>query len=88
MRKFRAMASVLAALITSGCAGMSETEQRTLTGATGGAGVGAILGAIGGNAALGAAAGALAGTAGGYLYDQHKKTEEAAYRQGQQDAKR
>jgi hypothetical protein len=48
----------------------------------------ALLGAIGGNAALGAVAGAVAGTAGGYLFDQHKKGEEAAYRQRVQDARK
>ena len=34
------------------------------------------------------AAGAAAGAAGGYLWDQHKQAEEAAYRQGQADAKK
>jgi len=68
--------------LLSGCAGMSATQQRALTGTTGGAAAGAVLGAIGGNAGLGAAAGAAAGLAGGLLYDRHKKTEEAAYQQG------
>jgi hypothetical protein len=36
---------------------------------------GAVLGAIGGNAALGAAAGAGAGLIGGYIFDQHKKSQ-------------
>jgi hypothetical protein len=79
---------LLLGLAVAGCADMSETQQRTLTGGAGGATAGAILGAIGGNAALGAVAGAVAGTAGGYLWDQHKKGEEAAYRQGQADARK
>jgi hypothetical protein len=61
---------------------MSQTEQQTLSGGGIGAAGGAILGAIGGNAALGAAAGAAAGLLGGYVYDQHKKSEESAYQQG------
>ena len=41
------------ALLTllSGCAGMSDTQQRALTGTGIGAAGGAVLGAIGGNAA-------------------------------------
>lgn len=66
----------------AGCTGMSDTQQRALTGTVGGAGVGAVLGAIGGNAGLGAAAGAAAGLAGGLIYDQVKKSEAQAYRDG------
>ncbi len=61
------------ALALSACSGLDTTEQRTLTGTAGGAGIGAIAGAIGGNMALGAVAGAGAGALGGYLYDQHEK---------------
>jgi hypothetical protein len=56
---------------------MSDTQQRTLTGGTGSAAAGAILGGIGGNAGLGAIAGVVVGTAGGYLWDHHKKTEDS-----------
>ncbi|MBV1798903.1 hypothetical protein KSF81_18605 [Siccirubricoccus sp. G192] len=70
------------AVLLGGCAGMSDTQQRALTGTTGGAAAGAVLGAIGGNAGLGAAAGAAAGLAGGLLYDHSKKSQEAAYQQG------
>ena len=65
-----------------GCAGLSNTEQRALTGTAGGAGVGAILGAIGGNAGLGAIAGAGAGLAGGLIYANVKKSAAASYREG------
>src|SRR5262249_1718224 len=79
------LALALSAPPPGGCADLSSTEQRSLTGGLGGAAGGAVLGAIGGNAALGAIAGAAAGTIGGYLYDQHKKSEQAAYEQGVKD---
>ena len=60
-----------------GCAGMSDTEQRTLSGGAIGAGAGAVVGAIAGNTAMGAAVGAVGGAAGGYLYDRYEKNEEA-----------
>jgi hypothetical protein len=66
----------------SGCAGMSDTQQRTLTGGAGGAAGGALIGALAGNAGLGAAIGGAAGLAGGYIWDQHKQTEQRAYQQG------
>jgi hypothetical protein len=69
-----------------GCAGLTPTEQRTMTGAVGGTAAGAAIGAIAGNAALGAGIGAATGLIGGYLADQHKKAEERAYQQGVQDA--
>jgi len=47
---------LLACVMLTGCSGLTETQQRALTGTAGGAGVGAILGAIGGNAGLGAVA--------------------------------
>jgi hypothetical protein len=70
------------ALITSSCADLSETEQRTLTGGAAGAAGGAIIGAIAGNAGLGAAIGAGTGLAGGYIYDQHKKAQQSSFDQG------
>ena len=68
-------------LLTS-CAGMSDTQQRALTGTAGGAAVGTVLGAIGGNAGLGAVAGAGAGLAGGLLFDRSRQNEEAAFQRG------
>ncbi len=62
--------------------GLSDTQQRALTGTGGGAAAGAVLGAIGGNAGLGAVAGAGAGLVGGLLYDHVKQGEQSAYRQG------
>ncbi|MEB2346284.1 MAG: glycine zipper domain-containing protein [Deltaproteobacteria bacterium] len=55
-------------LAAGGCAGLSETEQRTLTGGAGGAAAGAVIGALAGNAGLGAAIGGAVGAGGGFLY--------------------
>ena len=77
-------ALVLIAVICLGLAGalggctMSETEQRTFSGAgigaavgaAGGALIGAMAGVPGTGAAIGAAAGAAVGGAGGYIVDQ------------------
>ncbi len=68
------------------CAGMSDTQQRTVTGGMGGAAGGALIGAIAGNAGMGAAIGAAVGTAGGFLYGKHKDSEQKAYEQGRRDA--
>lgn len=74
--------TLLSAIVLAGCANMSASQQRALSGTMLGAGGGAILGAIGGNAALGAAVGAGAGLAGGLIYDSVKKNERNAYDQG------
>ena len=76
---------VLSTSLVAGCAGMSDTEQRALTGTTAGAAGGAIIGAIAGNAGLGAAIGAGAGLVGGLAVDKVQKDKEAAYRQGYRD---
>ena len=59
-------------LFVTGCT-MSETGQRTGTGAAIGVLGGAVLGTSRESAAIGAAIGA----AGGYIYDQHEKRESA-----------
>ncbi len=66
--------TVVLVLCVSGCAGMSNTEQRVLSGGAIGASGGAVIGAIAGNPALGAAAGAGAGLRGGLAYDQYQKS--------------
>lgn len=70
-----ALALVAVAGLTLGaCSGMSNTEQRMLSGGAGGAAAGAGVGAItGGDPVTGAVIGGAAGTAGGYLWDQHKR---------------
>jgi len=57
-----------------GCAGMSETQQRTLSGGVIGAGAGAGIAAIaGGNAWAGAAVGGAAGALTGYIIGESHK---------------
>ena len=71
----RYVAAVMLVFMLAGCAGMSTTEQRTLSGGAIGAGTGAAIGAIsGGSAGVGAAVGGAAGALGGYLYDQSQRT--------------
>lgn len=79
---------VLAILLVSiiGCADMTATQQRTVTGGLGGAAAGAAIGAIAGNAGMGALIGGAVGTAGGFLYGKHKEAEQKAYQQGRKDA--
>lgn len=71
-------------LAFAGCAGMSDTEQRTLSGGAIGTGAGAIVGAIAGHTVWGAAIGAATSAAGGYLYDHHEKAKQAEYEKGYQ----
>jgi hypothetical protein len=71
-----------ATLLLAGCAGMSDTQQRALTGTGVGAAGGAVIGAMAGNAGLGAVIGAGAGLAGGLLVDASKKNQQAAYQSG------
>jgi hypothetical protein len=80
-------AVVVGSLALGGCAGMSDSQQRMLTGTAGGAAGGAAIGALAGNAALGAGIGAAAGLAGGYLWDQHKRAEQSAFNKGYQQGK-
>lgn len=83
MRKQLTVGIIAITLTTSaGCAGMSETQQRTLTGGAIGAAGGAAIGAIAGNAGMGALIGGAAGAGGGYLYGKHKESEQAAYQKG------
>lgn len=69
---------VAGALVISGCASISETQQTTATGAGVGAATGAIIGAIAGGgkgAAIGAAAGSAAGAAGGYIWSKRMEKQ-------------
>lgn len=60
--------AALLATIVSGCTGMSQREQSTLSGAAIGAGGGAVLsGASGGRPAVGAVLGGAAGGLTGYI---------------------
>ena len=70
----------------AGCADMSQTQQRTVTGAAGGAAAGGIIGAIAGNAGMGAAIGAGIGGTGGFLLGRHNESVDRAYQQGRASA--
>ena len=79
MRRLRKVTRLLSvALVLSslaGCAGMSYTEQRMLSGGAIGAGTGAAIGAAtGGSVGAGAAIGGAAGVVGGVLVDQYEKS--------------
>ena len=79
MERFMLPMIVVVIVTLAGCAGMTETQQRTLSGGTAGAAGGALIGAIAGNAGLGAAIGAGTGLVGGYLYGQHEDSRKQAY---------
>jgi Glycine-zipper domain len=87
MRKQRArgVAAVLTAALLvwlTGCANMTDTQQRAVTGTMAGAAGGAIIGAIAGDAGLGAGIGAGVGLLGGLAVDQIQKSNERAYQEG------
>lgn len=68
MRIKRVIGMIALVFMLGGCAHMSPTEQRTLSGGAIGAGAGAAIGAIaGGSPGIGAAVGGAAGALGGYL---------------------
>lgn len=61
-------------LMLAGCSGMSQTQQRTLSGAGIGAGVGVVGTAMtGGCISCGAVIGGAVGAGSGYLYDKTQK---------------
>ncbi len=78
MRRLMLLTLVMVLVVTSGCASMTPTQQRTLGsaaigGAIGAAG-GALLGAIvGGNPAIGAGVGGVVGAAAGALWGEIQK---------------
>jgi hypothetical protein len=74
MKPIRSLILVAALLVTVGCANMTPTQQRALSGGAIGAGGGAALGAItGGSPALGAAVGGAVGAAAGALSGEISK---------------
>lgn len=83
MKLIKEMSGIIALFaVVAGCADMSQTQQRTLTGAAGGAAAGGIIGAIAGNAGVGAAVGAGLGGTGGFLLGRHNEAVDAAYERG------
>ncbi len=75
MRTLKIPAVLAAALLLAGCAGMSDTQRRTATGAGVGAAGGALIGSFSANAGAGALIGAGVGALGGYIYDQDQKSK-------------
>jgi hypothetical protein len=71
-----AVAGVALAVMIAGCAQMTPTERRVVTGGAVGTAGGAIIGAMAGNAGLGAAAGAGAGLLGGFIYDRYEQSKQ------------
>jgi uncharacterized membrane protein len=84
-KAFTSSVVIFTALAFGGCAGMSDTQQRTATGALGGAAGGALIGALAGNAGMGAAIGAGVGGLGGFAYGRHQQAVNNAFQQGQQN---
>jgi uncharacterized membrane protein len=83
MKLIKEMSGIIAMFaLLAGCADMTQTQQRTLTGAAGGAAAGGIIGAIAGNAGMGAAIGAGVGGTGGFLLGRHNEAVNRAYEQG------
>ena len=83
MKRISTMSGIIALVgMIAGCADMTQTQQRTLTGAAGGAAAGGIIGAIAGNAGMGAAIGAGLGGTGGFLLGRHNEAVDRAYEQG------
>ena len=75
-RTTTALAAATLAAMVAGCAQMSPTERRVVTGGAVGTAGGAIIGAMAGNAGLGAAAGAGAGLLGGFIYDRYEQSKQ------------
>ena len=87
MKKLAIVIVLVMSLAFFGCAGMTDTQQRTLSGSAMGAVAGTAIGAMSGHAGWGAVIGAAAGAGGGYLYDKNEKSKEAAYQKGFEEGK-
>ncbi|WP_298267592.1 hypothetical protein [Geobacter sp.] len=74
MRSSRCLLLVVLTVFTLGCAGMTQQQQRTLSGgAIGAAGGAAITAIAGGNAAVGATLGGAAGALTGFFLGEQEK---------------
>lgn len=74
MRALRMLFFAAIMFLVTGCAGMTPTEQRILSGGAIGAGAGAVIGELsGGHAGTGAAIGGAAGAIGGAIVDQNER---------------
>ncbi len=80
MRTKLTACALIATLVMTGCANMSDTQKKTATGAGVGAAAGAVLGAVTGpggwgRAAAGAAIGGLLGGGATYLWNNHMEKQ-------------
>jgi osmotically inducible lipoprotein OsmB len=82
MKNLSIIIFLIISLLSYGCAGMSDTQRRTMGGAAIGTAAGGVIGAIAGNTGVGLAVGAATGAVGGYLYDHHEKAKQNTYNQG------
>ena len=82
MKKIAIVAFTALFITMTGCADMSATQQRTVTGGLGGAAAGAAIGAIAGNAGMGALIGGAAGSSGGFLYGRSRDAQDRAFQEG------
>ena len=82
MKKIAIVAFAALFITMTGCADMSATHQRTVTGGLGGAAAGAAIGAIAGNAGMGALIGGAAGSTGGFLYGRSRDAQDRAFQEG------
>lgn len=80
MRRLALLAAVALPLV--GCGGLSDKEQRTVTGGAAGASAGALIGALAGAPEIGALVGGGVGLAGGYLLGLSRESERDAYQAG------
>lgn len=70
MKRGLVLGLVVVLLVTAGCANMTPTQQRAVSGGAIGAAGGALLGAIvGGSPTIGAAVGGAVGVAAGALWE-------------------
>ena len=65
---------ILAVLSAAGCANLTPTQQRALTGGAVGTAAGAVIGAMAGSAAVGAALGGTTGLAAGALWQDVERS--------------
>lgn len=74
MKAFVLTTAAILVVTLTGCANMTESQRRTVTGSGVGAATGAVIGGIVGGgkaAAIGAGVGAAVGAGGGYLWNEH-----------------
>lgn len=62
------------ALLSTGCANMTDAQRDTIIGGIAGAATGIMIGTLAGNTALGAGVGTGAGLLGGYIYSLNHRS--------------